>query len=835
MSIGSCGSTATDCRFKARTPALSHGDDLRYYWTYQDLNQGSNANVGYEPALTGTQTTPTPYQVDIVDPANAPTSHKKMTVLTTDVHAGSYFNPQGFMDRQMTYYSHSDEYFFEFDTSGCGTGSSSCFYTGTSTFYGNWIARGNVNPAYGYYGMNSGSNKFNQNLWNNNGDGYLQIGARNGPGMNIIFVYDSTLNKWATVGVDTETGIDSALTGGSQASSSLSYGYTQAYKFAIPGDITGDFGTFKFNSTASTTTANRMCVTTNGWYYFYRATSYDRCTSAYYMIYGSTSSYRWSGFALGSGYYGRQANSGDITYKVGNVAPTPDTFKPIFTHSAMQDSHAKSRTVSVQILDDGDPAAGLNTSNSAGVGPTLYHRITPDGGSAGSWVSTSMDADRPNRNDCQLAQCTWSAEIEDLEVNDTVEYYFTARDTSTVSQGINVNTSSTFSFERGDPNKVFVVEWRDRAYYTYNQYCTVQALFYDVTNEIEFKYDNNCRTTYNSWSIGYMDQTRSKGASISHSASTSFNTNPGHVPTTSNFRISTSSSDHAWESFDKGLVEVTNAQTALTGTSNGAPYIYYCISSYYWNTYKSRCNANIDIPAGFEFEYFGTTYDGDDSNDRIQLNRQGAMYFISNGNTNVERSLWTYHQPALPYSSSSLARPGLIAPFWTGYNNYYCFVTSTVDCSTYYRVMPYEGKGTDVSADITQDPVWDLTDSPIRINPTNKYLQVSSDLTIKPGVEIFVAPGKGISFDGSCTKFTALGNATHNINITGQNGGEWLGMAFTDDCTSAGGTDDRHQFSYVNFENTSGAVFRSGSRHDGSGPSCGSSTADCNTGNYTMR
>ena len=45
-------------------------------------------------------------------------------------------------------------------------------------------------------------------------------------------------------------------------------------------------------------------MTTNGWYYFYRSISTDRCTSAYYMIYGSTSSYRWSGFALGSGYYG---------------------------------------------------------------------------------------------------------------------------------------------------------------------------------------------------------------------------------------------------------------------------------------------------------------------------------------------------------------------------------------------------------------------------------------------------------------------------------------------------------------------------------------------------
>jgi FlaG/FlaF family flagellin (archaellin) len=836
VSIGTCASSATDCKFKARVDSLAYGDDFQYYWKYQDLNQGSNgANVGYEPALTGTQTTPTPYQVDIVDPANAPTSHKKMTVLTTDVHAGSYFNPSGYFDRQMTYYSHSDEYFFEFDTSGCGTGSSSCFYTSTSTFYGNWIARGNVNPATGYYGMNSGSNKFNQNLWNNNGDGYLQVAAKDGPGMNIIMVYNTAMNEWATVGVDTTTGIDSALTGGSAASASLSYGYTQAYKFAIPGDITGDFGTFKFNSTGSSTTANRMCVTTNGWYYFYRATSYDRCTSAYYMIYGSTSSYRWSGFALGSGYYGRQASTGDISYKVGNVAPTPDTFKPEMMHTPMQDSHSKSRTVSVSILDNGDPAAGLNTSSSAGVGPTLYHRITPDGGSAGSWVSTSMTQESgKSRADCKLSQCTWSAGIEDLEVNDSVEYYFTSRDVSTVSQGINVNTSSTYSFERGDPSKVFVVEWRDRAYYNYAQKCTVQALFYDVTNEIEYKYDSNCRANYNSWSIGYMDQSRSKGASISHQSSTSFNTNPGHVPTTSNYRISTSSTSHAWESFDQGLVEVTNAQTALTGTSNGAPYLYYCMSSYWWNTYKARCNANIDIPAGFEFEYFGTTYDGDDSNDRIQLNRQGSMYFISNGNTNVERSLWTYHQPSLPYSGSSLARPGLIAPYWTGYNSYYCFVTSTTDCSTYYRVMPYEGKGTDVTADITSDPIWDMTDSPIRINPTNKYLVVSSDLTIMPGVEIMVAPGKGISFDGACTKMTALGNASHPINISGLNGGEWLGMAFTDDCTSAGGTDDRHQFSYVNFNDTTDAVFRSGSRHDGTGPSCGSATADCNTGNYTM-
>ena len=123
--------------------------------------------------------------------------------------------------------------------------------------------------------------------------------------------------------------------------------------------------------------------------------------------------------------------------------------------------------------------------------------------------------------------------------------------------------------------------------------------------------------------------------------------------------------------------------------------------------------------------------------------------------------------------------------------------------------MPYEGKGTDVTADITTDPVWDISDSPIRINPTNTYLSVSSDLTIMPGVEVIVAPGKGISFDGACTKFTAKGTEAEPINFTGTLGADWLGMAFTDDCATAGGTDDRHEFEHVNFNDTSGAVFRS--------------------------
>jgi len=515
----------------------------------------------------------------------------------------------------MTYYTNSDEYYFEFDTSGCGTGTYSCFYTSYSTSYENWLARWSTTPAYGYYGMNSGTNSGDQQLRDGNG-GFITVSVADGFGMNLIMHYDSTGNQWGVVGVGTETSIDEPLTGGSSARGSLVYGYTQGYVVDIPGNFTGTFGKFDFNATSSSSIANRLCVTTNGWYYFFRTySSYDQCTSAYYMIYGAASSYRWSGFALGSGYYGSQATSGSITYKLSNVAPTPDTFKPDFIHTPMSDSHAADRTVSVVISDAGDPPSGLDVSTTAGTGPTLYYRITPDGGSAGSWTSSLMTQDAATRAACEKNACTWSSTIEDLEVNDTVEYYFTAQDTSTVASTPNSNTSSTYSFQRGDPTKVFIVEWRDMGYYTYGQYCTVQALFYDVTNEIEFKYDTNCKGTYNSWSIGYMDQTRSKGASILNSQATSYNSNPGHTPMTNNFRIATSSSSHGWESFDQGLVEVTNAQTAMSGTSSGTPYSYYCW--YYWSSYANYCNKNIDLPAGFDFEYFGTLYEGDDSNDRV--------------------------------------------------------------------------------------------------------------------------------------------------------------------------------------------------------------------------
>ena len=828
-SIGTCTSTSSSCRFKATTPSVDAGDYLEYYWKFQDLNAGSNgANVGYDPALTGAQTTPTPFYFAVEDVADAGTD-QKFTVSTTDVSGGGYNYPT-VLDRQMTYFDGSDEYLFEFDTTSCGTGSQSCFYTTSYYFYANWLTQWTTAPSTGSRGM--GGTRSGIDMLHKDDNGYLTISAKNGPQYNLIMLYDSSSNSWAMVGLgdkatsSTSLEINDPLSGGTAATKSLGYGYNNAYKIAIPGGITGSFGKFNFNATGSSTSANMLCVTDNGAYYFYRTSSASggSCSSAYYYFgrYNAITTYTWSGFAMSVGYYGAQASTGSITYKVGLVAPQPDTFAPIMEHSALSDSHSKDRTVAVTITDAGDPPSGLNVSTTAGVGPTLYYRTV----GASTWSSIGLTQESgKTRAQCAGVGCTWSADIPTLERGDEIEYYVTAQDTSTASSGINTVTSSTNSFEVGDPNKMMVIEWRDMGYTT-SYLCTYQVVMYDVTNEIEFKYDTGCGVYYDYMTTGYQDSTRTKGEAL-RTGSGSYQ--GGANIFSNNFRISTSATSYGHENFDLGIKNLENAQAAITGASNGNPSAYYC--AYRFSSYASQCAANIDIPEDFAIEYFGTEFNGSDSNDRIHLSRHGIMQLINSGSTSTYRTMGSYYAvPGEMPSNNFYAKSNSLAPNWGGYGSYYCYKTTAVDCGVYYRVMPFEGKGTDVESDITVDTNWDLSDSPIRINPSNDYLSISANLQIEPGVVIQVASGKGISFDGACDSLTASGNVTDHILFEGQAGATWSGIAFTDSCST--GTDDRHEFAYVDFANTSKAAIAAGSRHGdttGTNPSSPS-----NVGNFTM-
>ena len=111
-----------------------------------------------------------------------------------------------------------------------------------------------------------------------------------------------------------------------------------------------------------------------------------------------------------------------------------------------------------------------------------------------------------------------------------------------------------------------------------------------------------------------------------------------------------------------------------------------------------------------------------------------------------------------------LVPDNMIAPWYARDNMDYCYDDDGC-MGVWYRVIPYDGNGITVNADIVDDTTWYAVDSPIKVNPTDPsgYLSVTADLTIEPGVEVLFAPGAGLSFDGglqadgSCSQFTALG------------------------------------------------------------------------------
>jgi len=904
-SIGTCSSSTSSCRFSAMTPVINAGDDVEYYWKFQDLNPpgASSPNVGHDPALTGAQTTPTPYTFSVKSIDDAPANEKKLTILTTDTSAvGSYsYRYTGaLIDRQQTHWEANDEFYFEFDTSECGTGSLACWYTGTSSLawrYDAWGAQHTTTVSTGSYGLATNLNqRSNYQNFAVRWDGYLSMDAQDGPGMNILYHFNDAENAFAMVGIGSSPSIDNVLTGGQSApKSSSNYAYSTAYIIPLNsddvnnaiGNLTGTtpthyggiIGLIGFgNATGGTAggntsadTANRLCVTDNGFTHFYRPgpTTTDRCRGSPYYAAGSSGvpGSAFTGFSNGMSYYGAgNPATSALTYKISGVKPVPDTFAPDVVHAALKDSHSQTRTVSAVISDGGDPATGLNVSTTAGVGPTAVYRVTPEGGTVGSWWNLVMSPSAgTTRTACALEViCTWSADIlinkdtnDEIQRGSLVEYYITAQDISTVSASVNSIITDTENFSVGTPTKVFIVEWRDQYYTNTAWTCTYQALFYDVTNEIEFKYDDACKSYRSSATIGFMNQARSAGQSMYHNTATTLMNGATLEGMKQNYRISTESGDGSVESFSAGITPLTNAkQTGIMGTTSGySPSGYNCAAagSYWnpnsnWNQYYAQCADNIPMPEGFSFSYFGTEYNHTNVNDRIHIGKHGNMHFSDNGLTGVVRSTsnWGNSNPDLPSGQQSITIPGgLIAPNWAYYGTYQCIrsASSTVDCGVFYRTMPFDGAGTDVSSDITEDTTWDLSDSPVRINPSSAYLSINASLTIEAGVVIQTQPNKGISFDGACDKMTIIGNSSNHVVFEGSNGEDWLGMAFTDSCFDTQtppvlNTDQRHVFSYVDFKNTSdnpdtinfieGAAIAAGSRH-GDNPSSGH-----NVGNFTM-
>jgi hypothetical protein len=848
--IKTCSSSASECKFKATTPDITAGDYVEYYWKFQDL--AATANVGYHPVPPTTNTAPESWArtnahwffVDDVD--NAGTA-KKFQIYQSDLEQAYSYSSTGRYDKQMTYFDHSDEYLVEFDTTGCGSTQSTACFIGTSGSPYSWVSIGywevewTTRPSTGYYG--TGGTRSGELQMAEEDGGYLVLSNQHGPQMNLMFLYDATLNEFAMVGIGDST---PEIETGTLVAGTDAVQYRSGYSYYIPlanEDINGTFAKFDWGyGSYSSSKANHICVLTSGWIYWYAKSYSPRC-------YTTSSSSAFTGIGTPMGSYQSQDSSGVTQYKTSNVKPTPDTFAPEMTHGTLMDSHSKTRTFTYTILDNGDPATGLNINRTIGEGPTLYYTINN-----GTQQSVLLNPPSgTNIADCELSACDWSYTLTGLNRSDYVSYYATSVDKSTVSSGTNQETTTAANFEVGDPNQMFIVEWRDIGYSS-GTTCSYQVIFYDVTNEIEFNYDTACKLRYDYGTTGFMDHTRTNGQHIKKGESyLGYN---GGNPFTTNYRITTDGTNSSVEEFALGMDETDNAVAVISGTTSGFRMSNCASTSSWsgWSRYTTQCNANVDVPAGFTFDYFEKSFDGDDSQDRLRIGLNGYLYFIDSGSQALEQGIyfWGNQMIELPYNSGSgntYARPGTIAPFWgygsSSWTSLYCYDNTAEDCGVYVRTVPFEGKGTDIKADLdcsslTAQCTWDSEGSPYRIDPSGDFLSVSGgDLTIEPGTVVQVATGKGISFDGQCDSFNAEGDENNRILFEGQSGGEWKGISFTDDCS--GGTDDRHVLSFVDFKNTSTAAISAGSRHSDYSQVCTDSnggqrqcSSDKNVGNFTL-
>ncbi|MEE2758575.1 MAG: hypothetical protein VYA86_01185, partial [Candidatus Thermoplasmatota archaeon] len=833
--IGTCIAGAT-CNFKATIPGqtapATGTTEVEYYWAYRDSpappNGGVSGTTGTTPAggtgiPSNMQTHPSsPYSYEIESVDNAQDGDNKWQVRASGWNSYSFYNAARYYDWQMTYYEPSREYHMEYDTSNCGTGSLSCFNTGA------------VLDVRYYPGTNlvCTSSSCQSALEKVTVPG-LSMNARNGPGSDVIWYHDG--NSWGVMGYDVSSGngIEQPQSQGT-VYTQLNYGSTDDgyVKVAIPGDITGYFGAFSWNATHSLNSQNRnlFCVNTNNNpIMFVRSTytgstSSNPCRSTYYFY---RYNYAWNGWS-NPGYDGKVDSSWSVNSKVSSIKPAPDTFAPEFAHPGFMDTYVEDdRTLSMKIGDAGDPPVGLNTNASDNgdglIAPSMNYRIyDAEAGSWSAWTNRAMSPDAA-RSSCEMTSCTWTTTIPGTDRGNSVEYTLSA-----VDNNGNWNNTTAYSYSIGTPNKVFVIEWHDMtAGFNSGYNVNYQVRLYDETNEVEFEYDTNSNAYYDYQYIGFQNPAANTGELLRARGAGFIG---GQNPFANNFRIATDGSDYGYESYSAGMTELFNYDEVFTGSNNGNPYTYYCTR--YFTSYRGDCSVVIDLPNDFEFEYFGSTFNGTQGH-KIHAIRHGAMQFSTSSSTNSAQmmsSSWGTTMPSLP-SSGSYVRNIDLAPWWGYYAAYYCYYNSGSECSIRTKMIPFDGAGMDVTADITVPTTWDIEQSPIRVNPSNgDWLSVSADLTIMPGVEVQIAEGKGMAFTGSCNKLTMEGNSTSEpdgpITITNMGTNYAQGLAFTNGGCAAG-TDDRHVFENVNFVNMTTAI-SAGSRN-GAAPHYNG-----NVGNFTM-
>ena len=554
---------------------------------------------------------------------------------------------------------------------------------------------------------------------------------------------------------------------------------------------------------------------------------------------------QWQGFALAAGRMNFQFNGDGLLYQIRDVAPDPDAVAPSITGGILGDSHALTRTITATIADTGSFATGLDVSPVPGQGPTVVATITSEDGTV-TTTSIAMTTDG-NRNNCVETACEWTADIDNLARGDSVSYTITAQDLW--PPGANLDYLAAYSFDVATPTNTLVVEWveyREESYTDADDGCSMQVIMYDVTNEFEFHYEDDCDTDENLGLIGI----RESQSNFLEVANNDDFFNFGN-PHDNNWRFTLSpSGDYIVEPFARGMnpLPLDSSTQAISVSATDFSSNTRCdegsATSGDFANYLPYCAKNFDIPDDFNFEFYGQSYDGTNPDNRMQVLATGFLHFIDDGDT-VEKRIEAKSTSASTCFPSDGTSP---ANFWTNCGGGYNILQGTLpamapywsrqiidwcgdtqgetNCQgVWYRTIPFDGAGKTISADITEDTTFYLLDSPIKIDPTDSsgYLSITADLTIEAGVEVIVAENKGISFDGGVSRWnlctvhntgTTTDRVTFTADTTFNANALWDGLAFTSDCGSNSMT-DRHVITSTDFSNTNYAAITAGSRGEG--------------------
>ena len=125
-SINSCIGSNTVCYFEATTAAISAGTTVDYYWTYSDAAAVDNNKVPPQSPNSGRTPAAGDISFSVLDINQEPTDGSSMKLITkvdnveASYDSGTRSTAEAYVDRQMTYYTATGEFLFEFGLSGCG-------------------------------------------------------------------------------------------------------------------------------------------------------------------------------------------------------------------------------------------------------------------------------------------------------------------------------------------------------------------------------------------------------------------------------------------------------------------------------------------------------------------------------------------------------------------------------------------------------------------------------------------------------------------------------------------------------------------------------------------